>query len=613
MSAKDNPHTKTGRTGTGGGLELAIPRVTVRARPDGGWLVQSADPLGPCARAVPDWLFGWSRARPDGVWIAERDDDDGWRRLRYGEAAEQVRRVAHALLDRGLGPERPVMILAENSIAQAVLTMGCYVAGVPVAPVSMAYATLSRDFVKLRAVVDQIRPALLFVEDKAACADALAVLELSQVEVVFAGLERLSADGAGAAVDSAYAGIGPDTCAKILFTSGSTGSPKGVLNTHRMMTSNQQALAQIMPFLESRPPVLVDWLPWNHTFGGNHNFNLVLRTGGTLYIDGGKPAPGLIDRTVDNLREISPSLYFSVPRGFDMLLPYLETDAELRSRFFARLDMLFYAGAALPKSLWERLEALAVAERGAGVFMSSAWGATETAPMVTCIHYEVHRPGNIGLPAPGAELKLIPSGDGLEMRVRGPGVTPGYWRAPELTRAAFDDEGFLLTGDGGRFADPSDPSRGLVFDGRVAENFKLQTAVWVHVGQVRLAVIAACSPVLQDAVVVGEDRSEIGLIAFLNLAGARRIAGTAGASPAELLDNQTLRLYIADRLGVHNKNNTGSSVRIGRVLLSDEPLSIDAGEITDKGYINQRAARRRRAATIGRLYDGSDPTVIRVQ
>ena len=451
----------------------------------------------------------------------------------------------------------------------------------------------------------------------------------------------------GSDVAARFAAIGPDTLAKILFTSGSTGTPKGVVNTQRMLCSNQQAIAQVWPFLEERPPVIVDWLPWSHTFGGNHNFNMMLRNGGTLYIDAGKPAPGAIEITARNLREVPSTIHFNVPRGYDMLVPHLGSDATLRATFFRDLDVLFYAAASLPPHLWETLERLSIAATGRRVAMLSAWGSTETAPSATQVHFPIDRPGVIGLPGPGTEIKLAPAGAKLELRVRGPNVTPGYWRRPEgsaRTAAtgdgrtggqpaesaatgdrlsggpaseAFDEEGFLRTGDAGKLADPRDPSRGLLFDGRLAEDFKLTSGTWVHVGELRTAAIAAGAPVIQDAVVTGHDQPDVGLLVFPNPAGCRSLCHDAppDATLVELIGRPEVRRRLRAGLAAHNAMNPASSRRISRVLLLDEPPSIDAGEITDKGYVNQRAVLARRAALVERLHAGgaaADPEVIQL-
>jgi feruloyl-CoA synthase len=376
-----------------------------------------------------------------------------------------------------------------------------------------------------------------------------------------------------------------------------------VINTHGMLTANQQQLLQCWPFLAEQPPTLVDWLPWNHTFGGNHNFSMVLRHAGTLVIDGGRPLPAMVAESVRNLTEISPTIYFNVPAGYAALLPHLERDETFARSFFAQLRMIFYAGAALPQDLWERLEAVSVRTTGHRIPMSSSWGTTETAPLATAAHYLLDRAGNIGVPIPGVELKLVPGGDKLEIRVRGPNITPGYWKRPDLTAAAFDAEGFYLPGDAVRFADENDPARGVVFDGRLAEDFKLTTGTWVHVGGLRVGVLAAGSPVLQDAIVAGADREFIALLCWLNAAGCQKLIGEgAPATLPDLARHPAVREHVRRALSSWNATHPGSSERIVRALLLPDTPSIDANEITDKGYINQRLALERRAADVTRLY-----------
>jgi len=413
------------------------------------------------------------------------------------------------------------------------------------------------------------------------------------------------------AVDAAFSRVGPDTVAKILFTSGSTGMPKGVMNSHRMMCSNQQAMAQVWPFITRRPPILVDWLPWNHTFGGNHNFNMILRNGGTLYIDSGKPVPGMFEATIANLREIAPTVYFNVPRGFQMLAPYLEKDTDFRDQFFSNLDTIFYAAAALPQDVWERIESLSIAATGRKIPMTSAWGLTESAPLATSVHFPSTRAGVIGLPVPGTELKMLPSGSKMELRLRGPNMTPGYFRRNDLTSEAFDADGFYKTGDAGKFVDPEDPAKGILFDGRVAEDFKLLTGAWVSTGMVRVAAISACAEVIQDAVVTGHDRDEIGLLIIPNVAGMAKIAGLSSDAPLpELLGNATSRQTLRDSLAAYNSQYPTSSTRIARLLFLAEPLSIDAGEITDKGYVNQRGVLERRHALVEQLYSDDAEVIL---
>src|SRR5499427_7973794 len=452
---------------------------------------------------------------------------------------------------------------------------------------------------------------LIYVADTAPFAGALGALDLTRVEIVASHngaelegvtpLASLVTSRPGVAVERAVASCDADTIAKFLFTSGSTGQPKGVINTHGMLTANQQQIAQIWPFLAEEPPVLVDWLPWNHTFGGNHNFNLVLRHAGSFYIDGGRPMPAQIGETVRNLAEISPTVYFNVPAGYAALLPHLERDEAIAKSFFAKLRCIFYAGAALPQDLWTRLEAAAVRTAGERIPLTSSWGATETAPLATASHFLADRSGMIGVPAPGVEVKLVPRDGKLEIRVRGPNVTPGYWKRPDLTAAAFDEEGFYQPGDAVRFADQNDVAKGVVFDGRLSEDFKLATGTWVHVGGLRGGVLAAASPALQDAVVTGENLPFVGLLAWLNPAGCQRLLGR-DASLAELAQCQEVRDHVRAALARWNAEHAGSSERICRVLLLPDPPSIDANEITDKGYINQRAAIAFRHREIALLY-----------
>jgi feruloyl-CoA synthase len=415
------------------------------------------------------------------------------------------------------------------------------------------------------------------------------------------------------AVEQAFAGVGPDTVAKVLYTSGSTGMPKGVINTHGMLCSNQTMIEQAWPFVHGQRIVLLDWLPWNHTFGGNHDFNLVLCQGGTFYIDGGRPAPGLIEQTVQNLHDVSPTIYFNVPVGYTMLLPYLEKDEALARKFFVEMRLIFYAGAALSQDLWERLENLSIRITGKRVPMISSWGSTETAPAATVGHALIERAGVIGLPPPGVELKFVPSGSKLEIRVKGPNVFPGYWARPNLTRAAFDDEGFYRIGDAAKLAAANDPAQGIVFDGRVAEDFKLSSGTWVHVGGLRIAALAAAAPALQDAVVTGQDRDFIGLLAWPNINALKQICTDQSlhGDPAKLLAFAAVREHVRKGIAAHNAAQAGSSGRIARVLLMPEPPSIDANEITDKGYINQRAVLERRKALVDLLYaDPPGPDVL---
>jgi feruloyl-CoA synthase len=567
-------------------LRYAPAEVKVEKRADGATILRSPQPLKPYGRAVGDWLLHWYERAPDRTFLAERKGE-GWRRVSYRDALSDARRIGQALLNLGLDAERPVAILSDNSVDHALLALGAMHVGVPVAPISPAYSLMSKDFAKLKHIFELLKPGLVFAAEPEKFAPALAAVGATSTPVT-----RLLETNPGSTLEVAFSRLTPDTVAKILFTSGSTGMPKGVLNTHRMLCANQQMLAQVWPFLEDRVQTLVDWLPWNHTFGGNFCFNLALRNGGTLYIDGGKPAPGLIDVTAKNLREISPTMYFNVPRGFDLLMPMLEQDAALRRNFFRELDMVFYAGAALPQNLWERLEKLALAEKGGRLSMISSWGSTETAPSAAAVHYPIERAGVIGLPNPGCELKLVPAAGKLEVRVKGPNVTPGYFRRDDLTKAAFDSEGYYRIGDAMKFADPAVPEKGLMFDGRVAEDFKLSTGTWVHTGAIRVKLIAAGNPIIQDAVITGHDRNEIGALVFLSPA-------------AKDIDVRAKLTQVLKELS----KESGSSTHPVRLLVMTEPPQIDAGEITDKGYLNQRAVLECRAALVEQLYSNSPDVV----
>jgi feruloyl-CoA synthase len=560
-------------------LRLAPARVQVEKRKEVSYLL-SPQKLGAYPRCVTEWLLQWSDKAPERVFLAERKGE-GWRKLSYRETYGAVRRIGEALLERGLGPRRPVAILSDNGIDHALLTLGAMHVGVPAAPVSPAYSLMSKDFGKLKYIFELLKPGLVYAAEPKKFEPALAAVGAKATSV-----EELLVTNPGSLLEREHAKVGPESVAKILFTSGSTGLPKGVVNTQRMLCANQQQLAQAWPLVEDRPPIVLDWLPWNHTFGGNHNFNLVLRNGGTLYIDAGKPVPGLVETTVKNLSEIAPTLYFNVPRGYDLLLPFLERDAALRQKFFSELDVLFYAAAALPQNLWDRLKRVSRMEHNTRLAMLSAWGSTETSPLATSVHFPMERPGVIGLPVAGCELKLVPSGGKLEVRVRGPNVTPGYYQRPDLTAAAFDEEGFYRIGDAVRFADPDDPAQGIVFDGRVAEDFKLSTGTWVNVGAVRVKLIAAADPLLADAVITGHDRNEIGALVFLG-PGAKDLPDLPGKLKAAM---------------AKMASEGGSSMQVRRVLIQAEPPSIDANEITDKGYMNQRAVLERRAALVEKLY-----------
>jgi feruloyl-CoA synthase len=577
---------------------FAPPRISREDRADGTILLSSRDPLRPHARSLGELLRAGASAHPDRVVVARRNKG-GLDELTYGAARTDADALAQAFLDRGLGPDRPVLVLSGNSVEQARITFAAYTAGIPVVPVSVAYSLATSDHARIRAIAELTRPGLVFADDPTAFGPALAAVAATGAEVV-AGADALAAllrTAPTDAVEQAYRGVGPDTVAKILFTSGSTGNPKGVLNTHGMLCSNQQQMRQVWTFL-AEPPVLVDWLPWSHTFGGNHNLNMILANGGTLHIDDGKPTPALFELTVAALAEIAPTAYFNVPMGYAMLVPRLEADRELAARFFSRLQILFYAAASLPEALWHRLRALAEDVAGREIPVTSSWGTTETGPAVTSAHYDPSPSGCIGVPIPGDTLKLVRSGDKLEIRVKGPNITPGYLGLPEATAAAFDDEGFYVTGDAVRFVDPDDPNLGLLFDGRIAEDFKLTSGTWVSVGTLRTALVSAAGGLLTDAVIAGHDGEYAGALAWPNAAAVTALTGESDLDAA--LRSPVLRERLGAALATLNRGQ-GSSARIERLLLLREPASLDAGEITDKGYVNQRVVLDRRADAVATL------------
>ncbi len=567
------------------------PVVTLEDRPDGSRLFRSALVLPSYARCSGEWLERWAVETPDAILIAERGADGEWVKLSYSEALARVYRIATWLLGQNLSPERPVLVLSDNGIEHALLALACMHVGIPVCPVSPGNSLLSKDFAKLKANVELLRPGVIFADTIERFMPAIqAIAELHDGVVVagsrsvsvpgtmaFADLEKSGSHEGGAdntAVRQAFAALTPDTIAKFLFTSGSVGAPKAVITTQRMMCSNAEMKSVIWPFLNRQKPVLVDWLPWSHVFGGSHNFNKVLRFGGSLYIDDGKPAPALLPKTIRNLTDIAPTIYLSVPLAYGMLVAHLRDDAVLRKNFFSRLQIIFYAGAALPQSTWDELERLAMMELGHPVVMLSSWGSTETAPACTDCHFQAVRSGVIGVPVPGTTLKLVPIADKLEVRIKGPNLFSGYWKQPELTASAFDEEGFYLIGDAVEFVNPEKPEQGLLFDGRVAEDFKLLSGTWVHVGALRVAGISALSPIAQDIVVTGHDRSDIGFLVFPNIAECRRIAGLdENASMATVISHPAIKERLREGLLRMKREGGGSSTYPARALLLAEAPS----------------------------------------
>ncbi|MEQ8346934.1 MAG: AMP-binding protein [Sneathiellaceae bacterium] len=595
------------------------PQAELERRADGTMVLRSAHRLGTYERHVLRFLERSADAAPDRPFLCQRAPAEGrqlgpWRKLSYAQVWRAAQAVGQALLQRGLRPGDAVMILSGNSLEHALMTLGTMAAGMIAAPVSPAYSLMSQDLGKLRHAVELIAPRLVMAQSARQFRRALEVMPPGTI-LVHAGdpdpaidslsFDDLAAVEPGPEVAATLAALGPDTVAKYLLTSGSTGMPKAVINTHRMMCANQAMAQTVLPPDPSQPPVILDWLPWNHTYGGNMNVNGVMSAGGTLYIDDGRPTPELFWISLQNLREIRPTGYLNVPVAYAMLVPALEEDDELAHALFDRVQRIGYGGAALSQALFDRIQELAVRTVGERIVIYTGWGSTETAPTATNTHWASERSGLIGLPYPGVELKLVPAGGKLEIRVRGPIVTPGYLKRPDLTEAAFDEEGFYRIGDAARFVDPEDPDRGLIFDGRVVEDFKLDTGTWVSVGPLRVAAVGAAAPALQDAVVTGHDRPYIGLLAWPALAGCREIAARPGAlqGPADAVSDAGVAAHIRQRLAAHNGAAGGSSMRIRRVLLMTAPPDIDGGEITDKGYVNQRAVLERRGDLVARLYE----------
>jgi feruloyl-CoA synthase len=583
--------------------QLAPPRVARIPFDDGSFVLRSPEPLKPYARCVGEWLERWAAETPTAPALAERLPDGQWRRLNWGELRRAVGAVAQSLLGLKLAPGRPVVVLSDNGIDHLLLMLAALHIGRAVCTVSSAYCRLTQDYGKIHGILATLGPALVYASNAAVYGPPLATSAIDAVAVFSHGPESfpgalafdsLLRTAESPAVMQAFRAILPDDHAKYLLTSGSTGHPKVVINTHRMLCANMQMMGQVWRFLAHEKPVLVDWLPWSHTFGGNHNLNLALCHGGALHIDEGRPAPGLVEKTLRNLREVQPTLWFNVPRGFEMALPALEADEALAREVFARMRMVFYAGAALPQATWERLEAVARRVRpGRPVWFTTSWGSTETSPAITSAHFKLDRAGVIGLPLPGLELKFVPSADGthdkLEMRVRGVTVFPGYRNAPLQTTQAFDDEGYYRIGDAGLLADPARPEGGVLFDGRVAEDFKLGSGTWVSVGTLRVRLVSALAPLAQDVVITGHERDQVGALVF--------------PSPqARELPAQALRRRVAEALAALQGEGGGSSQAVACALVLAEPPSADAGEITDKGYINQRAVLARRAADVQALY-----------
>ncbi|MGA2548905.1 MAG: feruloyl-CoA synthase [Burkholderiaceae bacterium] len=610
-----NPPGKYREARFGGALAM-----TVETRADGTEILRSTEALERYPVRLSDKLEEWAQKSPEQTFVAQRGKEGQWRRITYSEMLERAKRIGHALLERGLSVERPIAILSENDLEHLTLALGAMWVGIPWVPISPAYSLVSGDFSKLRHILAAVTPGLIFASHPR-YARALEALVTPDIEVVLSegALEDrkatrfgdLLAHDAGADVAGAHADTGAETVVKFLLTSGSTREPKAVINTHGMLCANQQMIRQCLTFLADEPPVLVDWLPWNHTFGGNHNVGIALFNGGTIYIDDGKPTPKAIDETLRNLREISPTIYFNVPKGYEEISHAMDTDGALRTSLFKNVKAFMYAGAGLSQAVWDRLDEHAEATIQQRVRMITSLGMTETAPCCTFALGTDIQAGWVGLPVPGVEVKLVPVGDKTEIRFRGPNVMPGYWRAPTETAAAFDEEGFYKTGDAVKYVSNSDPQRGLAFDGRLAEDFKLSTGTFVNVGALRAKAVALGAPVVADSVVAGLNRDDITLLLVPRLEECRKLSGQAAQTPAPQILSHAAVLERFQRLTDDLWNQgTGSANRVARVHVLLEPPSLETGEMTDKGSINQRAVLKRRAALVDAIYDGSGSDIL---
>jgi Acyl-CoA synthetases (AMP-forming)/AMP-acid ligases II len=593
-------------------VRLGNMAASAERRADGSTLVRSVETLGPYPRAVVDALEEWAGRTPDAILIADRLGD-GWRELTYADVMARIPPLAQALLDAGLSPERPLMILSGNEVEHFLLGLAAMWVGIPYAPISPAYSLISTDFGKLRHIAGLLTPGMIYASDGARFASALDAVFPADMPLVVrhnppAGrasrtVDELLATSVTSAVAAAHAAITPDTIAKVLFTSGSTGLPKGVITTNRMMACNQQMIRQALAFFADEPPVLLDWMPWNHVAGGSHNTGIAIYNGGSFYIDDGQPTPARFGRTLENLATVQPTFFTNVPKAYEFLVAAFDEHPEARRNLFARLKLLQYAGAGLSQHVFEGLDNAARAETGERVMIITGYGSTETAPFAFTTTWPVEEAGHIGLPAAGMEVKLVPNGDKTELRLKGPNVTPGYWRDPAKTAEAFDEEGFYMIGDAVRFADPGDLGKGLIFDGRVTEDFKLSTGTWVNFAAVRNSIISACAPLIRDVVLTGLDLNYIGALIFPDLGACARHAGLpADADAATIINHPAVHQKFCESLQELAQKATGSSNHVARALVMEALPDIDKGEVTDKGSINQRAVRTHRVDLVEALY-----------
>jgi feruloyl-CoA synthase len=578
---------------------------------EGSILLELEQPLSDFPEKITEKLIYWTEKTPNKTFIAQKSNEGIWQNLSYTETLQKVENIAQFLLNQDFKEGETIAILSENSLEHSLLSLAALHVGIPYSPISQAYSLVSDDFGKLKHCLELMTPKLIFAQDgkvyektlnlaKTMFPDAKIVSVENCFETNFS--EAINTKSTSS-VDEAFEKVKAETVAKILFTSGSTGLPKGVINTQKMWCANLQQITQMFPFMETESPTFIDWLPWNHTFGGNHNFGLALYNGGTLFIDEGKPTPKWIENTVQNLREISPTVYFNVPRGFEMLIPYLENEPDLRQNFFKNLHFIFYAGASLAQPIWNRLEELSVETTGRKIPIITGLGCTESGPSAMFANWEGSFSGLLGVPVAGMQVKLVKDGDKMEARYKAPNVTVGYWRNEEATQNAFDEGGFYKTGDAVKFLDENYPNKGLVFDGRIAEDFKLSTGTWVNVGILKAKVIAEGSPIVQDVVITGLDKEFVSAILFLNPNACRKLADLSSEiSNKEVFEHKIIQDFKERLLENLGKKATGSATRVVKAVIAIEPPSIDLGEITDKGSLNQRAVLKHRAGLVEEMY-----------